>query len=43
QTPLWLAQHPHIMAFHQAPKEYGGDAALLILIEVEEWQPPELP
>ena len=42
-TPLWLAQHPHIMAFHQAPKEYGGDAALLILIEVEEWQPPELP
>ncbi|MGF2931155.1 endonuclease SmrB, partial [Klebsiella pneumoniae] len=26
-----------------APKEYGGDAALLILIEVEEWQPPELP
>lgn len=36
QTPLWLAQHPHIMAFHQAPKEYGGDAALLILIEVEE-------
>ncbi len=20
QTPLWLAQHPHIMAFHQAPK-----------------------
>ncbi|MCV5977568.1 endonuclease SmrB, partial [Escherichia coli] len=21
----------------------GGDAALLILIEVEEWQPPELP
>lgn len=43
QTPLWLAQHPHIVAFHQAPKEYGGDAALLILIEVEEWQPPELP
>lgn len=40
QTPLWLAQHPHIMAFHQAPKEYGGDAALLVLIEVEEWQPP---
>ena len=20
QTPLWLAQHPHVMAFHQAPK-----------------------
>jgi DNA-nicking Smr family endonuclease len=43
QTPLWLAQHPHIMAFHQAPKEYGGDAALLVLIEIEEWMPPELP
>ncbi len=43
QTPLWLAQHPHIMAFHQAPKEYGGDAALLVLIEIEEWLPPELP
>lgn len=43
QTPLWLAQHPHVMAFHQAPKEYGGDAALLVLIESEEWQPPELP
>jgi len=28
------------MAFHQAPKLYGGDAALLILIEVEEWLPP---
>ncbi|MCV5480533.1 endonuclease SmrB, partial [Escherichia coli] len=26
-----------------APKEYGGDAALLVLIEVEEWLPPELP
>lgn len=43
QTPLWLAQHPHVMAFHQAPKEYGGDAALLVLIEIEEWMPPELP
>ncbi len=41
QTPLWLAQHPHVMAFHQAPKEYGGDAAVLVLIEVEEWQPPK--
>lgn len=43
QTPLWLAQHPMVMAFHQAPKSLGGDAALLVLIEVEEWQPPELP
>ncbi|AXF76524.1 endonuclease SmrB [Erwinia tracheiphila] len=43
QTPLWLAQHPMVMAFHQATKLFGGDAALLVLIEVEEWQPPELP
>jgi len=43
QTPLWLAQHPLVMAFHQAPKVFGGDAALLVLIEVEEWLPPELP
>lgn len=43
QTPLWLAQHPHVMAFHQAPRPFGGNAALLVLIEVEEWQPPELP
>ncbi len=43
QTPLWLAQHPMVMAFHQAPKPLGGDAVLLVLIEVEEWQPPELP
>ncbi|HCC10408.1 MAG TPA: endonuclease SmrB, partial [Atlantibacter hermannii] len=37
------AQHPHVVAFHQASKEYGGDAALLVLIEVEELRPPELP
>lgn len=42
QTPLWLAQHPHVMAFHQAPKPYGGDAAILLLIEIEIWQPPAL-
>ncbi|MEJ5065856.1 endonuclease SmrB [Erwinia sp. MYb375] len=42
QTPLWLAQHPLVMAFHQAPKLFGGDAALLVLIEIEEWMPPEL-
>lgn len=42
QTPLWLAQHPYVMAFHQAPRLFGGDAALLVLIETEEWQPPKL-
>lgn len=43
QTPLWLAQHPDVRAFHQAPRLFGGDAALLVLIDVEEWQPPQLP
>ncbi|SFN30296.1 DNA-nicking endonuclease, Smr domain [Izhakiella capsodis] len=42
QTPLWLAQHPDVRAFHQAPKIFGGDAALLVLIELEEWHPPSL-
>ncbi|KFK93842.1 MULTISPECIES: endonuclease SmrB [unclassified Serratia (in: enterobacteria)] len=36
QTPLWLAQHPDVLAFHQAPKEWGGNAAVLVLIELEE-------
>ncbi|WP_127956946.1 endonuclease SmrB [Serratia microhaemolytica] len=36
QTPLWLAQHPDVLAFHQAPKQWGGSAALLILVELSE-------
>jgi DNA-nicking Smr family endonuclease len=36
QVPLWLAQHPKVIAFHQAPKEWGGDAALLILLDIGE-------
>lgn len=36
QTPLWLAQHPDVIAFYQAPKEWGGTAALLLLIEIDE-------
>ena len=36
QVPMWLAQHPQVVAFHQAPKEWGGDAALLILIDIGE-------
>ncbi|WP_233073152.1 endonuclease SmrB [Motilimonas eburnea] len=35
KTPLWLAQHPDVVAFHQAPLEYGGNGALLVLIEIE--------
>ncbi|AFP84419.1 endonuclease SmrB [secondary endosymbiont of Ctenarytaina eucalypti] len=34
KTPLWLAQHPDVKGFHQAPKEFGGCAALLILVEL---------
>lgn len=33
QIPRWLVQHPKVIALHQAPKEWGGDAAILILIE----------
>lgn len=36
QVPMWLAQHPQIKAFHQAPKEWGGDAALLVLVDIGE-------
>lgn len=36
QTPLWLAQHPDVLAFHQAPKEWGGNAAILLLIALAE-------
>jgi len=35
QTPMWLAQHPDVICFHQAPKEFGGDAALLVLFDLE--------
>lgn len=31
--PNWLIQHPAILGFHQAPKEWGGQSALLILVE----------
>lgn len=34
KTPLWLAQHPNILAFHQAPLEFGGNGSLLVLIEL---------
>ncbi len=33
-VPSWLVQHPLIQAFHQAPKEWGGEAALLILLDI---------
>ncbi|RJX67479.1 endonuclease SmrB [Vibrio sinensis] len=36
KAPLWLAQHPDVMAFHQAPLEFGGAGALLVLISIPE-------
>ncbi len=38
QVPQWLAQHPDILAFHQAPLKYGGTGALLVLVELDDWQ-----
>jgi DNA-nicking Smr family endonuclease len=32
--PNWLVQHPAVLGFHQAPKEWGGQAALLVLIDL---------
>lgn len=31
--PSWLVQHPSVDGFHQAPLEWGGQGALLVLIE----------
>ncbi|PJG82742.1 endonuclease SmrB [Caviibacterium pharyngocola] len=33
QIPRWLVQHPRVRALHQAPKEWGGEAAILILLD----------
>lgn len=32
-VPNYLVQHPNVQAFHQAPLEYGGHGALLVLID----------
>lgn len=34
QIPRWLVQHPKVRALHQAPKQWGGDAAILVLIDI---------
>lgn len=34
QIPFWLSQHPDIIAFHQAPKFFGNDAAIIVIIEI---------
>ncbi len=36
KVPHWLVQHPDVMAFHQAPLTWGGDGALLVLLEVKD-------
>lgn len=33
--PHYLIQHPLVIAFHQAPLEYGGQSALLVLVETQ--------
>ncbi|CAL4318895.1 UPF0115 protein YfcN [Buchnera aphidicola (Neophyllaphis podocarpi)] len=33
QIPLWLSRHPDIIAFYQAPKNFGHTAALFFLID----------
>lgn len=36
KVPSWLVQHPHVVGFHQATLEWGGNGALLVLIEQEQ-------
>ncbi|WP_422667556.1 endonuclease SmrB [Buchnera aphidicola] len=34
QIPFWLSQHPDIIAFHQASKIFGSNAAIIVIIEI---------
>lgn len=36
KTPAWLVQHPNVKAFHQAPLEWGGNGALLVVLDTQE-------
>ena len=36
KVPHWLVQHPDVIAFHQAPLEWGGDGALLVLMDLHD-------
>tara|TARA_R110000737_G_scaffold36970_2_gene56769 strand:- start:8581 stop:9123 length:543 start_codon:yes stop_codon:yes gene_type:complete len=36
KVPHWLVQHPDVMAFHQAPLEWGGNGALLVLVALKD-------
>ena len=33
-VPNWLVQHPLVQALHQAPHEWGGKAAILVLLDI---------
>ena len=38
KIPHYLVQHPDIIGFCQAPKQYGGSACILVLMDIaEEW------
>ncbi len=34
RTPYWIAQYPDLLAFHQAPLEWGGQGALIVLLDI---------
>lgn len=36
KVPHWLVQHPDVLAFHQAPLEWGGNGAILVLIDLKD-------
>jgi DNA-nicking Smr family endonuclease len=33
KVPSWLVQHPFVLGFHQAPLEWGGKGAILVLVK----------
>ncbi|MFI4853232.1 MAG: endonuclease SmrB [Candidatus Makana argininalis] len=35
KIPCWLSKNPYIKSFHRAPNRFGGNAALLILIDID--------
>jgi DNA-nicking Smr family endonuclease len=39
KVPNYLVQHPKVLGFHQAPLEWGGKGALLVLIDCLQVQP----
>ncbi|GAA4872370.1 endonuclease SmrB [Ferrimonas pelagia] len=39
RVPAWLCQHPDVVAFHQAPLEWGGNGALLVLVDIGQFDP----